>query len=94
MSASHRILTASLIAAAMALLPLAGTAQIPPPSPPECVSGCGDDAQPEPPRQRSCRTIEVRYACGTEQRCDDLKGAGIVCVEVERFCTRSEEICD
>jgi len=94
MSGSRWMLTVSLAVAACALLPLPGSAQVPPPSPPECVSGCGGDAQAEPARQRSCRTIDVRYACGTEEKCNDFPGKGIVCVEVERFCTRSEEICD
>jgi hypothetical protein len=95
MNAPRWILTLSLVAAAALLIPLAGSAQIPPPSPPACVSGCdNDDGGAVPARQPTCRTINVTYACGTQEKCDDLPGRGIVCVEVERMCSRSEEICD
>lgn len=85
----------SLVVAAFLLAPAAGSAQVPPVSPPECVSGCENDGGGyEPARQQTCRYIEVTYACGTEEKCDDLPGRGVVCVEVERFCTRTEEVCN
>lgn len=52
---------------------------------------------PEPPaaaRSQTCRDITVTYVCGTQQKCDYLKGRGTVCVEVEKSCTRTERICN
>jgi hypothetical protein len=92
MSLTRRKWIASLVAAA-ALLPLGGSAQIPPPSPPECVSGCENQGDP-PARERRCRDVTVQYACGTEEKCDDLPGRGVVCVEVEKLCTTTETICE
>lgn len=84
-----------LAAAALLLAPAAGSAQVPPVSPPACVSGCdGDGGGYEPPRQQTCRDVEITYACGTEEKCDDLPGRGVVCVEVEKLCTRTETICN
>ena len=45
------------------------------------------------PRPQTCRDITVTYACGTQQKCDYLKGRGTVCVEVEKMCTKTERIC-
>ena len=94
MAATLRKWTASLIAAFTTLLPTVGAAQIPPPSPPECVSGCENQGDPEPSRPSRCRDVTVQYACGTEEKCDDLPGRGVVCVEVEKLCTTTETICD
>jgi hypothetical protein len=93
MRASIRKWTVSLRVAA-ALLPATVSAQIPPPSPPACVSGCENQRDPEPARPQRCRDVTVQYACGTEEKCDDLPGRGVVCVEVEKTCTTTETICD
>jgi len=82
--------------AALAWLPAAVSAQyVPPVPPPTCVSGCENapGSGQSPPSTRTCRDVTVEYNCGTEQKCDDLKGAGIVCVEVAKVCTRTETIC-
>ncbi len=82
------------IAAALAL-PLAVRAQyVPPPPPPTCVENCDGVPAEEPPRPPRCRYLTVRHVCGTEEKCDDLGPKGIVCVEVERWCERTEEICE
>lgn len=45
------------------------------------------------PERQPCKDLTVQYVCGTEQKCDDLKGRGIVCTEVEKYCTRTERVC-
>lgn len=85
-----------LAALAVALvLPLAAGAQwVPPVPPPTCVENCDGAPADEPPRQPNCRDVTLSYVCGTEEKCDDLGPKGIVCVEVERWCERTEEICE
>lgn len=86
-----------LAALAVALaLPLAVGAQyVPPVPPPTCVENCGGAPANEPPRERTCRYLTVRYVCGTKEVCQDFgPPKGVVCVDVEEWCERTEEICE
>jgi len=50
----------------------------------------------------NCKTITVRYVCGVEQKCQKVKIMDsyttyhyeTVCVDVEKYCTRTEEVCN
>lgn len=51
--------------------------------------------------QNECKTITVTYVCGTEQKCEQMKIMDsytsyhyeTVCVDVEKYCTRTETVC-
>ena len=86
-----------LVALAVALvLPLAVRAQyVPPVPPPTCVENCDGAARDVPPTPPRCRYVTVRYVCGTREVCQDFgPPKGIVCVDVEEECERTEEICE
>jgi hypothetical protein len=46
-----------------------------------------------PPARQQCKDLTIQYVCGTEQKCDYLEGRGMICTEVEKYCTRTETVC-
>lgn len=46
-----------------------------------------------PRESRQCKDLTIQFVCGTEQKCDYLEGRGMVCTEVEKYCTRTETVC-
>lgn len=86
----------AVVAVACAVFPLivsaAGIPEVPPPT---CVSNCGNtNSAPAAARQQTCKDITVRYACGTEQRCNTYPNRGTVCFDQEKYCTKSERVCN
>jgi hypothetical protein len=74
----------------------AATADMSIPEPPEPTLMGTPSAGPdnyEPRASQQCKDLTVQYVCGTEQKCDYLEGRGMVCTEVEKYCTRTETVC-
>jgi len=46
-----------------------------------------------PRESQQCKDLTIQFVCGTEQKCDYLEGRGMVCTEVEKYCTRTETVC-
>lgn len=46
-----------------------------------------------PRESQQCKDLAIQFVCGTEQKCDYLEGRGMVCTEVEKYCTRTEAVC-
>ena len=77
--------------------------EVPPPTPVEPSTGTVTVPLPaEPTKPKVCRTISIQYVCGTEQKCSQVKIMDsystfhyeTVCVDVEKYCTKTEEVCE